>query len=65
MHNWSSDTRKIKGKKRVLWKLEQMINYGLDGGRISRKELVKYWGDLNIDPDRRRYLAFLLWEKKS
>lgn len=66
MKNWSTDTRVLKKEtsKFTIWKLEQMINFGLDGEKLSKKELIAHWDVLEIDPARRRYLQFLLWPKK-
>jgi len=38
MYNWSVDTKQLKKdkKKYTVWRLEQMVNFGLDG-----KKLVK------------------------
>lgn len=67
MYNWSTDTRKLAKypEKYVIWKLEQLINYGLDGKKLKQSELKKYWNKLNIDPLYRKYLNFLLWPKQS
>lgn len=63
MKNWSVDTRELKKDKEkyAIWKLEQMVNFGLDGEKISRAELKKYWNKLNLDPNKKNYLSFLLW----
>jgi len=67
MKNWSVDLRELKKDKEqyAIWKLEQMVNFGLDGKKISRAELKKYWDKLLLDPDKKRYLSWLLWEKQS
>lgn len=67
VYNWSVDLKELKKNKEAytIWKLEQMINYGLDGERLDRKLLKKYWRRLYIDPDTRRVLAMMLWQKKS
>ncbi|MBU4210668.1 hypothetical protein KKC08_00455 [Patescibacteria group bacterium] len=64
MYDWSTDTtRLIKDKDAwEKWKLEQMINFGLNGKKLSKLKLKKYWDELDIDPDKRNYLKFLLWE---
>lgn len=68
MHNWSVDEKAFKkadpeGYK--IWRLQQLINYGLDGEKLSRKEVKKYWSKLYLDPATREYLEFLLWPKKK
>lgn len=63
MHNWSTDIAKLKKnpKQYKIWKLEQMINFGLDNKKISKKDLKKNWGNITIDPARRKFLDFILW----
>ncbi len=61
MYNWNTDTTQLKKnkKKYTIWKLEQQINYGLgiNGKKINRKDLKKYFNELNIDQDLRAYLT--------
>ena len=63
MYNWSIDTRKLKRypEKYAIWKLEQLINFGLDGKKLKLSELKKYFSMLQIDPQKKRYLKFLLF----
>lgn len=68
VHNWSVDEKAFKkadpeGYK--IWRIQQLINYGLDGEKLSRKEVKKYWPKLYLDPMTKRYLEFLLWPKKK
>ncbi|MCD6412416.1 hypothetical protein J7K91_01930, partial [bacterium] len=68
MYNWSVDEEKFKkedpeGYK--IWRLEQMINYGLGKEKISEKLVRKYWNKLFLDPETKRFLEFLLWPKKT
>lgn len=67
MKNWSVDTKELKKDKDkyIIWKLEQVINFGLDGEKIDTKELKKYWAKLYIDPLKKKYLKMLLWPKQS
>jgi len=54
MINWNTDEKRLKKlhpKEYTLWRLTQLINYGLDGEKIDQQEL-------------RRALEFLLWNKK-
>ena len=66
MYNWSVDTRRLKKDKKAWekWQLEQMINFGLRGKKLSRSLLIKHWSKLDIDPQKKKYLRFLLWGKK-
>jgi hypothetical protein len=67
MHNWSVNLKALKKypKKAEIWKLEQLVNFGLNGEKLDRQLLRKYWGQLRLDPDRKKFLRFLLWPKKS
>ncbi len=69
MYNWSVDEEYMKKfpKKYRLWKLEQMISYGLDGEKLDKKKVIANWSYLKkrLDPDRRKFLEFLLWPKQS
>ena len=67
MYNWNTDTVILKKhpEQYTIWKLEQLINYGLDGERLSTKLLKKYWDKIRIDPRKRALLSFLLWPKQS
>lgn len=68
MYNWSVDEKKFKkedpeGYK--IWKLEQMINYGLGKEKLDEKEIKKYWPKIKgrLDPYKRLLLEFLIWKK--
>lgn len=67
MYNWNTDITELKknSEKYSIWKLEQLINFGLDGEKIEKKELVKYWDKIHIDSQKRKVLAFWLWQKQS
>ena len=62
MNNWSTDTKKLSKypEKYAIWKLEQLINFGLNGQKLNFVELRKYFSKLNIDPQKRKYLQSLL-----
>lgn len=66
MYNWAVDEKELKKSKEkfTIWKIEQMVNYGLDNEKLDVKELKKYWKKLYLDPIKKRYLEFLLWPKK-
>jgi len=55
MYNWSVDEEKFKKqhpKEYRLWRLTQLINYGLDGEKLDREEVKKAWPKIkdNLDP---------------
>lgn len=62
MYNWSVDTAFLQKypEKYHLWKLEQLINFGLGDEKIDKKLLKKYFKKIDIDLDKRKYLKFLL-----
>ncbi|MDP3792656.1 MAG: hypothetical protein Q8Q89_02900 [bacterium] len=64
MYNWSTDPKELEKDKEkyIIWKLEQMVNFGLAGEKIDKEELKTYWSKLNLDPHRRRLLELFLNE---
>jgi len=67
MRNWSTDTRVLARDKASYhkWRLEQLINFGLDGEKLSAQQLKGLLLKLDIDPNRRAYLELLLHEGKD
>lgn len=70
MYNWSTDEKKFKKEhpeEYKLWRLTQLINYGLDGEKLDREEVKKAWPKIKdrLDPDIKNYLEFALWRKQS
>jgi len=65
MYNWSVDTTRLKLKRDEYEKfvLEQLINFGLRGQKISLKKLKHHWSTLNIDPDKQKVLYRMIWPK--
>lgn len=63
-YNWSVDEKKMKKanpKAYEIWRLEQMINWGLKDEKLDANLLKKYWDKIFIDKPTRKYLSFLLW----
>ena len=62
MRNWTVDTSKFDKKSSlyIKWKLEQLINFGLDDEKIKKSELIKYLSKLSIYPSKRQYLEYIL-----
>lgn len=60
MYNWSTDTTTLKKspEKYKIWRLEQLINFGLGNEKIDTNELKKYWKLLKLDAKRKNVLAF-------
>lgn len=62
MYNWSTDTAQLQKdpEKYAIWKLEQLVNFGLGEEKIGESDLRKYWDRIEIDPARRSFLNLLL-----
>lgn len=62
MYNWSVDSKNLKKypEKYAIWELEQLVNFGLNGKKLKLPELKKYFSNLRIDPQKKKYLKFLL-----
>jgi len=68
MINWSTDEKKFKKADPEgyrLWRLTQLINYGLDGEKLDREEVKAAWPKIKdrLDPYKARLMEFLLWGK--
>ena len=65
MYNWSTNVAKLKKDKKKFsrWRLEQLINFGLSGERLSRRALEGKLKNLEIDPKKKKFLKLLLNEK--
>ena len=62
MYNWSTDEKQLKNhpEQYAIWKLEQMVNFGLNGEKIVESDLRRYWNKLTLDPARQKFLQLLL-----
>ncbi|MBI2047918.1 MAG: hypothetical protein HYT27_02150 [Parcubacteria group bacterium] len=62
MYNWTVDENNLKKNKEkyAIWKLEQLVNFGLNGEKIKMGELKKYWNKIELDPARRRFLGLFM-----
>lgn len=67
MHNWSINLTNIKKhpQKFTVYRLEQLINFGLCGQKLITKDLMINWDKLTLDPYKKAFLSELLWPKKS
>lgn len=66
MYNWSVDEKRFKKenpKEYKLWRLVQLINYGLDGEKLNREEVKAAWPKIKdqLDPYKARAIEYLLW----
>lgn len=66
MKNWSRTIEKFdkKSDQYEIWKLEQLINFGLDGEKLSRYLLKKHFSMLEVDNNKKTYLKYLLKDNK-
>ena len=69
MYHWSVDEEKFKKKyprKYKIWRIAQLINYGLDREKLDKKEVKKYWKEIKpqLDPNKALYIKYLLWGEK-
>ncbi|OGH87509.1 MAG: hypothetical protein A3J93_03185 [Candidatus Magasanikbacteria bacterium RIFOXYC2_FULL_42_28] len=66
MRNWSTDLKELKKDKKqyTIWRLEQLVNFGLGKEKLSRKQLVDNWSVLHLDPKKKKYLKLLLWGQR-
>ncbi|MBI2074837.1 MAG: hypothetical protein HYT83_03320 [Candidatus Levybacteria bacterium] len=67
MYNWNVDLEKWKKKdsKFIVWKLNQLINFGLNGEKLDLKIVKRYWSKLSLDPKRKKFLKLLIWQTLS
>lgn len=67
MYNWSTNTKELKKDKEkyAIWKLEQMVNFGLGGEKIKKEEFKKYYGKIDADPNRLKFLKLLSEEDEK
>lgn len=71
MYNWSVDEQyfqKNDPQGYEVWRLLQLINYGLDGEKLRKKQLKKYWPQIKdkiFDPAIKECLQTILWPPKA
>lgn len=67
MYNWNTDISSFdkKSPEYTIWKLNQLINYGLNGEKINFDLARKYWRKLSLDLERKKFLKALIWGKQS
>lgn len=62
MHLWDYDKKTIKkgtlGRRFIL---ERLINFGLNGRKLNKKEIKKHFKHLRLDPKKRDFLKLILW----
>lgn len=66
-YNWGVDTKRLKKDKEAFqkWQTEQLVNFGLRRGKLSKSYLKRNLKNLNIDPSKKNFLTFLIWPSRS
>lgn len=66
MFNWNTDVTAFKSQEElVVWKLNQLINFGLGQEKLNLDLVRKYWKKLYLDAGRKKFLNLILWGKTS
>lgn len=67
MYNWNTDTKLLKKDKvkYAIWKLNQLINFGLNGEKLDLELVKKHWFQIYTDDPTKKFLRLLLWGKQS
>ncbi len=62
MKNWSVDIKELKKNPHAfaVWRIEQLINFGIGSEKLRKRDLKKYWNELEIDPQKRAFLSLLI-----
>lgn len=64
MHLWDYDKKQLRNTtKGIRFQLERMINFGTAGKRMKKTLLKKHFPFLRIDPKKKEFLKFLLWNQ--
>ena len=69
MFNWNVDEKRFKREdpeNYKLWRLTQLINFGLDKSeKLNKEEIKKAWPKIKqqLDPYKRRLVEYLIWGK--
>ncbi len=63
MYNWNTSLSKWnkKSESYILWQLQQLINFGLNGEKLDLSLIKKCWSKLDLDPQRKKFLKLILW----
>lgn len=69
MFNWSTDEKKFRKEspeQYKLWRMIQLVNYGLDREKLDKEEIKKAWPKIKkrLDPYKKRLMEYYLWGKR-
>jgi hypothetical protein len=67
MINWNTDELLLKKqfpKKYKIWRITQLINYGLEGEKIDKNFVILNWNEIKdkLDLHKRKTIEWLLWK---
>lgn len=66
MFNWNTNISTFKSREEfIIWKLNQLINFGLGKEKLNLDLVRKYWKKLYLDANRKKFLNLILWGKTS
>ena len=62
MYNWNTNISGFKKNSDSfrIWRLNQLINFGLNGEKLDLYQVKKYWQKLDLDPQRKKFLKLIL-----
>ncbi|KKR91417.1 MAG: hypothetical protein UU42_C0012G0014 [Candidatus Woesebacteria bacterium GW2011_GWA1_41_13b] len=62
MYNWNTDISRLKKNSHEfsLWRLNQLINFGLNGERLDLKQVKKHWLKIDTDPATKKFLKLII-----
>lgn len=64
MYLWDYDRKELeKTEKGRIFILERMINYGPGEEKIKLSDVKKYWNQLDLYPEKKKLLEYLIWGK--
>lgn len=67
VYNWNTDTSKLRKNKTeyTIWKLNQLINFGLGGEKLDLHQVRKHWSKISTDSATAKFLRLLIWGRRS
>ncbi len=70
MYNWShideEAMKKQDPEKYKKWRIVQMLNFDMQGERLDREEVKRYWQEIKEElvPEVRQLIEYILWNKQ-
>jgi hypothetical protein len=61
MNIWDYNLTKLQAQPDFeRFRIERLLNYGMDGEKITREELKKYWNQIKIPNETREFLKMFI-----